>query len=198
MVVVTSAAEVAVVQGSSLKREGIATPTLVPEDKTREVESPSVTAIDALSSRVVAVIGVCLRRKLSSRRSILVATKVRPLSSTIGQKRTGLWRSSSTSEVQNDSTLIAIGVDSPASTGKCGRSVDLTLRRSTEDRGVGRLSRGDLGTFCEIDVVRSFDETGDSEWRLRNRQTERRSTVRAVVRDSHDQVQYLTREDVSK
>ena len=188
MIVVTCAAEIAVVQGGSLEREGIATPTLVPEDKTREVESPSVTAIDALSGRVVAVIGVCLRRKLSSRCSILVATKVRPLSSTIGQKRSSLWRSSSASEVQDDSALVAVGVDSPASTGKCGRSVDLSLRRSTEDRGVGGLSRGDLGTFCEIDVVRSFDETSDAEWRLRNSQPERRSAVRAVVRDSHNQV----------
>ena len=111
VIVVTCAAEIAVVQGGSLEREGIATPTLVPEDKTREVESPSVTAIDALSGRVVAVIGVCLRRKLSSRCSILVATKVRPLSSTIGQKRSSLWRSSCTGEVQDDGTLIAVGVD---------------------------------------------------------------------------------------
>ena len=72
----------------------------------------------------------------------------------------------------------------------------MSLRRSTEDRGVGGLSRGDLGTFCEIDVVRSFDKTCDSEWRLRNSQAERRSTVGAVVRDSHDQIQDLTREDV--
>jgi hypothetical protein len=166
MVVVTCAAEVAVVQGSSLERESIATPALTLEDKTRKIKSPSVTCVDALPGRVVAVIGICLRRKLSSRRSILVATKVRPLSGTIRQKRSSLWRSSGASKVQHDSTLIAVGIDSPLGTGKCGGSVDLTLRRSTEDCGVGGLSRGDLCAFCEIDVVRSFDETYNSKWRL--------------------------------
>ena len=188
MVIVTSAAVVAVVRGSSLEREGIATPAFTLENKTREVESPGVTCVDALAGRVVAIIGVCLRWKLSSRGSILVATKIRPLSSTISQKRSTLWRSSGASEVQDDSTLIAVGVDSPASTGKCGRSVDLALRRSTEDRSVGGLSCSDLCAFCEIDVVRSFNETCDSKWRLRNGQAERRGTVGAVVRDSHDKV----------
>ena len=176
VVVVASAAEVAVIHGTSLEWECITTPTLACISESGEVVASRSACSDTLSSCVV-FITVLHARKLSSRSLILIAANVAMLSRAIVQQRPNLRSSSRTSEGQYYCTLVAVGVDPPGSGVHLVRSVDLALGGCTKDCSIGGLTRCNLSAFCKINAIRCFDETSNAKWRLGNSQTQWRGSV---------------------
>jgi hypothetical protein len=82
------------------------------------------------------------------------------------QQRTDLRRSSVTNEVQDNCSLVAVGVNSPGCRGLGVRSIDLALGRCTEDVSSRGLAGSDLCALCKVDAVGCFDKSGDTERRL--------------------------------